>query len=173
MASTKINRRSQANPDTGFGTQTNTVGGRFVNKDGSINVRKQGLSYLRRTSFYSHLLEASWPKFLLFIFVAYLLINFLFTLLYLLVGMNHLQGFHSVTQAGKMREVFYFSTQTFNTVGDGRINHVGHATDVVASIETMMGWLFFALVTGLLYGRFTRPKAYINFSQQALVSPYQ
>jgi len=53
MASTKINRRSKANLDTGFGSQTSAVGGRFVNKDGSINVRKQGLSFLRRTSFYS------------------------------------------------------------------------------------------------------------------------
>ncbi|GAA4744445.1 ion channel [Flavisolibacter ginsenosidimutans] len=173
MASTKINRRSKANPDTGFGSQTTAVGGRFVNKDGSINVRKQGLSFMRRTSFYSSLLEAPWPKFLLLIFVAYLLANFLFTLVYLLVGMEHLQGFHSATQAGKVREVFYFSTQTFTTVGYGRINPVGDAADIVASIETMMGWLFFALVTGLLYGRFTRPKAYINFSQQALVSPYQ
>ncbi|HVF97922.1 MAG TPA: hypothetical protein VM871_11400, partial [Flavisolibacter sp.] len=43
----------------------------------------------------------------------------------------------------------------------------------LASVETLSGWLFFAIVTGLLYGRFTRPKAYIAFSDAALVSPYK
>jgi len=69
--------------------------------------------------------------------------------------------------------VFYFSTQTFTTVGYGRINPSADGADLLASLETMCGWLFFAIVTGLLYGRFTRPKAYISFSKNILVSPYK
>ncbi|HEY0042127.1 MAG TPA: ion channel [Flavisolibacter sp.] len=173
MAGRKINPFSKSNPDTGLGTQTANIGGRFVNKDGSFNLKKQGLPFLKRTSFYSFLLELSWIKFLAIIVLAYLLINLGYTALYLIIGHEQLQGFHSTTEWGRIKEVFFFSTQTFTTVGYGRINPAGDGADLIASLETMSGWLFFAIVTGLLYGRFTRPKAYINFSENVLVSPYK
>lgn len=169
----KINRNAKTNNDTGFGTQTTSVGGRFINKDGSFNLQKRGLPFLRRISFYSYLLEFSWPKFLIIIVLFYLLINVLFTLLYTMVGLGELTGFHTNTTAGRVREVFYFSTQTFTTVGYGRLNPIADEADVIASVETLFGWLFFALVTGLMYGRFTRPRAYIAFSEKALISPFQ
>lgn len=168
----KLNTRSQSNPDTGFGAQT-SVGDRFVNRDGSFNLKKQGWPFLKRTSFYSYLLELGWPKFLGIVLAFYLAVNIIFTSFYLLVSANQLQGFHSNTSWGHAKEVFYFSTQTFTTVGYGRLNPRGDGADIIASIETFSGWLFFAIVTGLLYGRFTRPKAYIAFSDNALVSPYQ
>lgn len=173
MAGIKINPFSRSNPNTGFGTQTSNIGGRFVNKDGSFNLKKQGLPFLKRNSFYSFLLELSWIKFLGVIVLAYLLFNLFFTSVYLLIGHDQLQGFHSTTEWGRIKEVFFFSTQTFTTVGYGRINPAGDGADLVASFETMSGWLFFAIVTGLLYGRFTRPKAYISFSKNILVSPYK
>src|SRR5215203_757231 len=117
MASKKINPFSRSNPDTGLGTQANHIGGRFVNKDGSFNLKKQGLPFFKRTSFYSYLLELSWLKFLGVIVLCYLLINILFTSAYLLVGHNQLQGFHTNTAWGQTKEVFFFSTQTFTTVG--------------------------------------------------------
>jgi inward rectifier potassium channel len=173
MAGRKINPFSRSNPDTGFGTQPSAVGGRFVNKDGSFNLRKQGLPFLKRSSFYSYLLELSWLQFLGVIVLCYLLINLLYTSAYLLIGTNQLQGFHSTTSWGRAKEVFYFSTQTFTTVGYGRLNPRADGADIIASIQTMSGWLFFAIVTGLLYGRFTRPKAFIAFSENVLISPYQ
>ena len=172
MAQNKINTRLKDNPDTGFGTQT-TVGGRFVNKDGSFNVKKRGLSYLKRISFYSYLLEFSWTKFFIFILLFFLLVNLAFTGLYWWNGMEELTGYYSNTYWGRVRELFYFSTQTFTTVGYGRINPVGDVADLIATAEAMCGWLFFALVTGLLYGRFVRPKAFVAFSQNALLSPYR
>ena len=173
MARSKINPGSKSNNDTGFGSQANRIGGRFVNKDGSFNLKKVGWPYLKRVSFYSYLLELSWLKFLGIIILFYLLINIIYTAIYLLIGHNQLQGFLTHTEWGRIKEVFYFSTQTFTTVGYGRINPVADGANIVASIETMSGWLFFAIVTGLLYGRFTRPKAYIAFSEIALISPYQ
>jgi len=173
MASRRINPSSKSNPDTGFGTQPGQIGGRFLNKDGSFNLRKEGSSFLRRSSFYSYLLELSWLQFLGIIILFYLLINLVFTIIYLLVGQSQLSGFVAAGEWGRIREVFYFSTQTFTTVGYGRINPVADGADVVASLETMSGWLFFAFVTGLLYGRFTRPRAFIDFSENALVSPYK
>lgn len=173
MATSKINRRVKANPDTGFGTQASRIGGRFINRDGSFNLRKTGWPLWRRMSIYSYLLELSWLRFLGVIVLFYLLTNLFFTACYLLAGMEQLQGFVATSQWGKIKETFFFSTQSFTTVGYGRINPAGDGADLVSAIETMTGWLFFALVTGLLYGRFTRPKAYIAFSENALLSPYK
>jgi len=173
MASGRINPFSKSNPDTGFGNQPGQIGGRFMNKDGSFNLRKTGVSFLRRSSFYSYLLELSWMKFIAIILLFYLLVNMIFAAAYLAIGENQLQGLISTTFWGRIREVFYFSTQTFTTVGYGRINPVADGADFLASIQSMAGWLFFALVTGLLYGRFTRPQAFIDFSENALISPYR
>ncbi|MGZ3839211.1 MAG: ion channel [Flavisolibacter sp.] len=173
MASSRINPFSKSNPDTGFGNQPGQIGGRFMNKDGSFNLRKEGVSFFKRASIYSYLLEISWLKFLSFIILVYLLVNMIFTSLYLIIGDEQLQGLLSKNPWGRIREVFYFSTQTFTTVGYGRINPIADGADLLASIQSMTGWLFFALVTGLLYGRFTRPQAYIDFSHHALISPYR
>src|SRR5829696_204960 len=100
MANRKINPFSRSNPDTGLGTQANHIGGRFVNKDGSFNLKKEGLPFLKRTSFYSFLLELSWLKFLGVIVLFYVLINIIFTTAYLLVGKDQLQGFHSSSTWG-------------------------------------------------------------------------
>lgn len=164
---------ARANPDVGLGTQANRIGGRFINKDGSFNVRKTGIPIWKRISTYSYLLELSWPQFILIIVLFYTLANLFFTTVYVLVGMDQLQGYIATTTWGKLKETFFFSTQSFTTVGYGRINPVGEGADIVSSIETMTGWLFFAIVTGMLYGRFTRPRAFIAFSGKALISPYQ
>lgn len=72
----KINPSSKVNPDTGFSTQASQIGGRFVNKDGSFNIRNTGWSRFKIMSLYSHLLEIRWPQFLLFILIFYGLVNF-------------------------------------------------------------------------------------------------
>lgn len=173
MPAAKINPLSKSNPDTGFGVQASRIAGRFINKDGSFNLRKVGASVLQRVSLYSNLQELSWGRFFGVIVLAYILINILFTAVYLALGFNQLQGFLAHSYWGRVREVFYFSTQTFTTVGYGRINPIKDGADIVASLETMTGWMFFALVTGLIYGRFARPKAYIAFSEQAVIGPYR
>ncbi len=173
MAISKINTSSKHNPDTGFGVQPAQIGGRFVNKDGSFNLISEGWPIAKTRSLYSVLLQLSWAKLLLVIVAFYVFINLLFTGLYLLVGYGQLQGFVSATAWSRIKEIFYFSTQTFTTVGYGRINPLGDWANIVASLETMAGWLFFALVTSLLYGRFTQPKAYIAFSHIAVIAPYR
>ncbi len=174
MPSTKkINVFSKANPDTGFGVQANQIGGRFVNKDGTFNLRKEGLTLLDRISFYSNLLEISWPQFFGFILLFYLGANVVFTILYLVAGHDELQGLISTSLWGRVKEIFFFSTETFTTVGYGRINPVGDGAHMIASLESLTGFLSFAFLTGLLYGRFSRPRAYIAFSENALISPYK
>jgi hypothetical protein len=70
-------------------------------------------------------------------------------------------------------ESFFFSTQTFTTVGYGRISPTGFLSSSVASFEALLGLLSFALATGLLYGRFSKPVAYLRYSHNALISPYK
>jgi inward rectifier potassium channel len=67
---------------------------------------------------------------------------------------------------------FFFSAQTMSTVGYGHISPKGMATNSVAALESMMGLLAFALATGLLYGRFSRPSAQIIYSKNIIVAPY-
>ncbi len=169
----KVNPFSKANPDTGFGVQANQIGGRFVNKDGTFNLKKVGLPLLTRLSMYSYLMDLSWITFLGIIVLFYIVINVVFTGLYLVAGHAELQGFLAITDWQKIKETFFFSTETFTTVGYGRVNPTGDGANIIAAAESLLGWLFFALVTGLLYGRFTRPKAYLAFSEEALVSPYR
>lgn len=173
MATSKINSRIKSNPDTGFGTQVGQIGGRFINRDGSFNLRKTGLPAWKRVSLYSYMLEIPWLKFLGIIVLFYFLAAIFFTSLYILTGVDELHGMVATTKWGKIKETFFFSTQSFTTVGFGRLNPLGDGANIISSIETMCGFLFFALVTGLLYGRFTRPKAYIAFSDKALISPYR
>lgn len=169
----KVNPFSKTNPNTGFGVQANRLGGRFVNKDGSFNLKKYGLPLWKRLSIYSYLMELPVLSFLGVILVFYIVINLLFTGLYIAAGLDELQGYIETSDWGRMKEIFFFSTETFTTVGYGRINPVGLFAHIVAAVETLSGWLCFALVTGLLYGRFTRPQAYLVFSENALISPYK
>jgi inward rectifier potassium channel len=168
-----INPSSHKNPNSGFGVQANQVGERFINKDGSFNIRKTGFPAWKTRSLYSYMQQIHWLKFLLIIVATYVAFNILFTVGYVLIGVGQLDGFEDRNFFHNIEECFYFSTQTFTTVGYGRINPHGTGANILASLETMVGWLFFALVTGLFYGRATRPRAYLTFSQKALIAPYR
>jgi inward rectifier potassium channel len=73
----------------------------------------------------------------------------------------------------KFEEIFFFSAQSLTTVGYGRLNPTSTFNSALASIESLTGLLGFALATGLLYGRFSRPVARILFSKNALIAPYK
>ena len=166
----KVNPFSKINNDTGFGT--NAYGGRFINRDGTFNLRKDGVPFWTRFSIYHTMLNLPRWKFIGIIIVFYFSINLVYSLLYLLAGADQLQGLIATTPWAKFKELYFFSTETFTTVGYGRVNPVGDAANLIASIEAMTGFLSFAIATGLIYGRFSKPRAYIAFSDFALVSPY-
>src|SRR5215217_3115989 len=142
----RINPFSKDNPDTGFGTSQ--IGGRFINKDGSFNLRKEGWPIYKRNSIYSYLLAVQGFQFVLNIVSQYLLVNVLFTLLYISAGFDELQGLTAGSSWEKTKEVFFFSTQTFTTVGYGRINPVGDGANIIAAFESLTALMAFAIVTG-------------------------
>jgi inward rectifier potassium channel len=169
----RINPILKTNNDTGFGNNASSYGGRFINRDGTFNLRKEGISFLNRFSIYHNMLTLPRWKFITVLVLFYFVINLIYTFIYLAVGIDQLQGVIATTHWGKFKEAYFFSTETFTTVGYGRVNPVGDGANFVASIEAMSGFLSFALATGLMYGRFARPRAYLVFSQNALISPYK
>ncbi len=169
----KLNKRAQINNETGLGTNTALGGGRFFNKNGVANVEVRGLHFWQRLNLYHTMLSMKRWKFLLSIMLFFIIINILFASLYLFIGIEHLNGLVANSWGEKFGEAFFFSAQTFTTVGYGRINPVGFVTSFVASLEALTGLMSFALATGLLYGRFARPRSFIRYSKNALFAPFK
>ncbi len=159
--------------NTGFGPNSNVEGGRLINADGSTNLRKVGIPFWDRISLYHTLLRMKRSHFFFTIFLFYTAANVFFAILYYLVGIKNLgiEGDHSVWE--QFFEAFFFSSQTMTTVGYGRVAPAGLYANIVASVESLLGILSFAVVTGLIYGRFSRPRAYLLFSKNLLISPFQ
>lgn len=160
--------------NTGFAASSNAEGVRLTNKDGSTNLRKTGLPYWEHISIYHTLLRMSRIKFILLVLVFYTCINLFFASLFFIIGVDHLIGTDpSGNLFYKFMDAFFFSSQTLTTVGYGHVAPTGMATNAVASVESLLGILIFAVVTGLLYGRFARPRAYLTFSHNIVVAPYK
>jgi inward rectifier potassium channel len=171
--SKNINPISKVNNDTGFGSNASNYGGRFINRDGTFNLRREGSPFWERYNMYQVLLALPVWKFITAMVIFFIAINFLFTSLYLVIGTDQLQGLLSATPWGKIKEVYFFSCQTFTTVGYGRVNPIGDGANFVASLEALSGLLSFAIATGLIYGKFSRPRANLVFSDHALIGPYR
>ncbi|MHB1922621.1 MAG: ion channel [Chitinophagaceae bacterium] len=169
----RINKPFHIDLDTGFGVNASDHGGRFINKDGSYNISKQGLQFWDRVSIYTSMLTMPIWKFLSVIGIFYILINLLFATIYYLIGIHTLIGVASMSAFHNFMEAFFFSAQTLTTVGYGRVSPSGILTNSVAALESLIGLLSLALATGIFYGKFTRPNAHILFSRHALISPYQ
>lgn len=171
--SKRINPFSKQNNDTGLSNKGNINGGRFINRDGTYNLHKKGWPFWERYSvFYTMITLPLW-KFITIIFIFFISINLLYTSLYLWMGLNQFTGLIKTSGWGLFKELFFFSTQSFTTVGYGRVNPVGDGANIIASIEAMSGLLSFALATGLIYGRFAKPRAHLAFSDHAVIGPYK
>lgn len=164
---------SKAVENTGLGTSLSEKYARFVNKDGSTNVTHKGHSLFERYSIYNFLINIPGWKFILLVFGFYASINFLFAVVYYLFCIPNLQGLIVGTPMDTFEEAYFFSSQTLTTVGYGRISPVGFFANTIASFEALIGILTLAIITGLLYGRFVKPKAHMRFSHNALISPFK
>lgn len=145
---------------------------RAINKDGSFDVQRRGGSW-RDVHPYLHLIDIGWGPFLGLFVSAYVIVNTIFALIYFSLGPGQLQGADSPTASGRFLNDFFFSAHTLTTVGYGNIAPIGAAANMLAATEAMIGLMGFALATGLLFGRVSKPSAKIGFSQRMLVAPYQ
>ena len=166
-------RKSQIDDDLGFGTQPILGDQRMMNTDGSSNIKRIGLPLIRTSDTYNWLISMTWKKFLFILLIAYLLVNIVFASLYVLIGIEHLKGAGGITPRDHFFDAFFFSAQTISTVGYGHISPDGFLTSCLAAFESMLGLLAFALATGLLYGRFSRPTAKVVYSENMVIAPYK
>lgn len=168
-----FNRKAKIENESGLSTNSALSGGRFFGKKGNANVRVQGMHFLERLNIYHSLLTMSRYQFLLAILAFFISINLVFAGIYLWIGIDHLNGLAANSFSEKFGEAFFFSAQTFTTVGYGRISPIGFLASFVSSLEALTGLMSFAVVTGLIYGRFSRPKAYLKYSKNILFAPYK
>lgn len=169
----RINSRLKADVNTGYGTNASSYGGRFVNKNGSANIEKRGIPILDRISWYHTMIDMSGWKFLTIILSFYIGINFIFAAIYYGIGLEHLDGIsRSDNEWEQFGKAYFFSAQTFTTVGYGHISPTGFLTSALSAAEALIGLLSFAIATGLFFGRFSRPTAFLKFSHNALIAPY-
>ncbi|MBK9637412.1 MAG: hypothetical protein IPO63_06210 [Bacteroidetes bacterium] len=170
----KLNQLLNQNPasEFGFGNTSNESGQRILNKDGSANINRIGEPRFNVVNIYHSLITISWTKFIFVVFSFYFILNLIFSLLYYFLCPDTIAGMIYTTELEKFLEIFFFSSQSLTTVGYGRLNPTGIIASSIAGIESMMGLLGFALATGLLYGRFSRPTAKLLYSENIIIAPY-
>ncbi len=160
--------------DLGFGS---VVGGarqqRLLRRDGSFTARRTGFPRFTYLNGYHALLTMTWPRFLGNVVGLYVAINALFAAAYLASGPGALAGLDSTQMGGRFLRAFFFSVDTFATIGYGNVYPVGALPNWLVALEAILGLLFVALLTGLVFARFSRPTARLMFSDVAVIAPYQ
>ena len=163
-----------ANRDLGFGeVVSRTAHKRFLNRDGSFNVRRDGTSLIGSKSLYHFCLNSPWSIFLLMMFSIYMFVNLFFGLSYFACGPGALEGSDGTNTGSRFLDCFFFSVQTFATIGYGRMSPHGLPANLLVTVEALVGLMGLALATGLFYARFSRPTARILFSKFAVLAPYR
>jgi inward rectifier potassium channel len=144
---------------------------RVINRNGQFNVRRVGSNW-RDFHPYLFMVNMSWFGFFALIGAGYLVGNTLFALLYVAVGTGEIRNASASTPWLTFLNVFFFSSHTLTTVGYGNMYPDGTAANWISAFEALTGLMAFAIATGLLFGRFSRPSARIGFSDQMVVAPY-
>lgn len=161
---------AQVEQDLGFGQMlAEKHNYRLLNRDGTFNVHVEHGNPLASVFSYHTFLSLTWPQFFLFFGSTYLVLNALFAMLYLWAGPTALEG-HAEMPA--FWRAFFFSIHTFATVGYGNLAPVSTLANVIVTFETLVSLMAFALTTGLVFARFSRPVADVRYSSCAIVAPY-
>jgi inward rectifier potassium channel len=156
--------------DLGFGrviSQQRAL--RLLNRDGSFNVQTRGRG-LHAFLAYSNLVSTTWNRFFLFVAILYLLLNGFFAAGYVACGTRGLVNTLDTGIYSPFLKAFFFSIHTSATIGYGSTVPVGLATNTLVALESVVSLLGLAVVTGLVFARFSRPVADILFSRSAVMS---
>lgn len=134
---------------------------------GAAQIRRKGGKRWYLSDSYHAMLALSWPRFFGAVFTVYLGTNLLFAALY---GIQ--PGAIADARPGSFADAFFFSMETLATVGYGFMHPGTTYGHLVASAEIMCGMLETAVMTGLLFARFSRPTSRIMFSRVAVVTRF-
>jgi inward rectifier potassium channel len=117
---------------------------------------------------YHSLLVASWPQFFSIVLVAYVASNLVFACGYHAIG-DGIDG----ARPGSFEDAFFFSVQTMATIGYGKMAPRGLPANLLVTLEALVGLLGLALVTGLVFAKFSRPTARVLFSRNAVITSFE
>ncbi len=174
MASRTQSLSEQDLRDLGFGSVVSQESQqRLLNRDGSFNVERRGLHFWSSFSLYHALLTMPWWQFLLAGIGWYLLANAVFALAYVACGPAALASTTPGIDNNAFWRAFFFSVETLSTIGYGNIVPTGVAANAIVTMEALTGLAGFAVVTGLLFARLSRPTAKVLFSSHAVIAPYR
>ncbi|NJL79683.1 MAG: ATP-sensitive inward rectifier potassium channel 10 [Richelia sp. SM2_1_7] len=140
---------------------------RTVNPDGNFNVVRKGVSKFDWGDLYHALLTLSWIKLFAVVAAGYVITNVLFAFLYLAAG----DGVENMRQ-GDFSDAFFFSVQTMATIGYGAMYPKTLFANILVAIEALLGLLGVSMGSGLVFARFSLPKARVMFSSVAVIAPY-
>ncbi|MEO6191235.1 MAG: ion channel [Saprospiraceae bacterium] len=172
MSNFRFNSIKKTNPDidSGFGSSYSGENERVLNNKGNFNVKRIGTPAI---SIFHELLALSWSKILILILLFYIVANLFFAGIYYLLGPNSLEGISQKEGWLNFMECFFFSVQTFTTVGYGALHPKGMFSSSVAGLEALSGLLTFAIITGLVYSKFSKPNFNLSYSKNLIISPYK
>jgi inward rectifier potassium channel len=130
----------------------------------AFKIEKVGVTEFDLRDPYHLALTLTWPQFFLGLLLVYLAINLVFGLLYFAAP-----GTVTNLEPGSLLGAFFFSIETLATVGYGNMAPVTMYSHVVSAVEIFVGMLLTATMTGLVFVRFSKPRAKIIFADKAVV----
>jgi inward rectifier potassium channel len=144
---------------------------RLINRDGSLNIdaKNKGIPFL---DLYHDLLRTKWGVFTLLWLFTFLFINAFYGFLYFILPHSEFDGFKFESGIHHYFECFFFSVQTFGTIGYGKVSPVGFAANLVMTFECYTSLFVIAVMTGLIFARFSKPNAKIIFSNEAVIKTF-
>ena len=174
LDNTATNVAEQNDRDLGFGSVvTGQSRQRLLNADGTFNVQRAGLPFLSSLNLFHTLLSMSWRMFLLLVLLLYFMSNVVFGAIYASLGPDAIIDTTTNPMTNIFVRGFFFSVQTFATIGYGTIHPSGIVPNLLVTFESYYSLLANALITGLVFARFARPTAKIIFSDVAVIAPYR
>ncbi|MFC2110192.1 ion channel [Bacteroidota bacterium] len=162
-------RNKIKDPGLGYSSDKNIKS--FIDKKGESTIvhlnRPKSIDDL-----YTYIISISWLKFFGFILLGFVLINSLFASIYLISGVEKI-NIVANSVFSEFLYAFFFSAQTVTTLGYGALAPTDIITGIISSFEALIGLLSFSFVTGLLYGRFSKPRASIRFSKNLIYRKFE
>jgi inward rectifier potassium channel len=136
-------------------------------RSGQVEFVKVGTDAWRWRDVYRWLLGLRWPQFAAFVACLYVGLNLLFAVLYSLQK----DSVAGSTGGTWFYDCFFFSVQTLATVGYGHMYPQTLYGHIVSTAEIMTGIFLLAVITGLIFVRFSRPIARVVFSNCIVIAP--